>query len=75
MELQHSDEELTMIRHALLLVTGNYAIKPQIRDEAAAYLHAKRAQVRLLVGRARSDEIHHRARSRSRRSYGWPLEC
>jgi hypothetical protein len=49
MERQLTDEEVTVIGFALLLVTGNDAITSQIRDEAAAYLRAKRAQVRSLA--------------------------
>ena len=47
MERQLSNED-TVIGSALLLVRGNDAITSDRRDKMAAYLHAKRAQVRLL---------------------------
>jgi hypothetical protein len=49
MERQLSDEEVTAIGFALLLVTGNEAITSQIRDEATAYLRARREQVKSLA--------------------------
>jgi hypothetical protein len=49
MDRQLSDEEVTVIGFALLLVTGNDAITSQMRDEATAYLRAKGEQVRSLA--------------------------
>jgi hypothetical protein len=49
MERQLSDEDVTVIGYALLLATDNEAITSQVRDEATAYLRAKREQVRSLA--------------------------
>ena len=48
---QLSDEEVTVIGDAMLLITGNGAgaITSQIRDDAATYLRATRLQVRSLA--------------------------
>ena len=49
MDRKLSDEEVTVIGYALLLVTDNVAITSRIREVATAYLGAKRAEVRSLA--------------------------